>query len=89
MLRQLLAILALVTGLAALAEPAQAARVGASVESVSQAEQASPCVKSRVVLQLGGDTRPVREARERPCISAPRTAVLLPTVQLQADRARE
>jgi len=88
MIRQLFAILALILGLAAVAEPVQAARPGASVETVGQAEQATPCRKAPIVLQLDGEARRGREARPG-CLPAPRAVVMVPSVQLQADRAHE
>ncbi len=89
MIRQLLAVLALITGLIAVAEPVQAARPGASVETASQAEQGSPCRRARVVLQLDEEPRRGRDMRERGCLPSARAAVAVPSVQLQADRARE
>ena len=86
MLRQLLAVLALITGLAAMVEPAQAAR--ASVETVGESDQGSPCAVLPVILSLGRQAGGAREAREKPCRATARR-VMVPAVQLQADRARE
>ncbi len=88
MLRQLLTLLAILAGFAAVAEPVHAARAGAAVESVGQVEQAAPCRKARIVLQLDEEPRKARAARERDC-PGPRAGVIVPSVQLKADRARE
>ena len=89
MLRKLVALLVLVTGLAALGQPAQALNV--DVESVSSAFDTSyACVG-----QIGqmADQRASRSQREatqpKPCPKPPRVVLDVPTVMLHADRARE
>lgn len=87
MIRQLLALLALITGLAAVAEPAQARY--ADVQAVSQAVQREAGCKQGVVAsqavsgQLWGR---VDQARACP---RPQIVVIVPPVMLQADRAHE
>ncbi len=88
MLRQFLAILALVTGLAAMGEPLRAAEIGVAVESAGQGGEAAPCVRVPRVLELSGEARKTRNVERLPCRRTVRTSVV-PTIQLQADRARE
>lgn len=88
MLRQLLAILALVTGLAALAEPVRAAEIGTAVEAVGHGGEAAPCVRAPLVLQLEGQARRVRASERAPRRRSAR-ALSVPAIQLRADRARE
>ena len=86
MLRQLLTLLAVISGLGLSAQPALAAE--ASVVSVATTSDLVDCQtvvtrplefsRAAVVLQHG----------HRPCKVKP-VIVLSPTVQLQADRARE
>lgn len=89
MLRQLLTLLAILTGMVAVAEPVHALHAGAAVETVGQAEQSAPCRQARIVLQFDEEPRKGRTARERGCPPGPRASVIVPSVQLQADRARE
>ena len=88
MLRKLLALLVLVTGLAAAGQPAQAMVV--SVDSVQSADAGYVCTA-----QQGQRSAPTSIRRERdevqpkPCPKPPRIVLIVPTVMLQADRARE
>ena len=89
MLRKLLALLFLVTGLAALAQPAQT-RVF-DVESVrTTADTGSACA-----VQPGARSAQLTVRRERDdaqpkmCPRPPKIVLIVPTVMLQADRARE
>jgi hypothetical protein len=88
MLRQLLTVLAILTGLAA-AAPAQAARVSdvASVRLVASAEIASKCTlpSSGPALAPPAQQKDGLKAR----CPRPRPPVVLPPVMLRADRALE
>lgn len=88
MLRKLLALLVLVTGLAAAGQPAQA--VSINVDSVRAIEAGYACTA-----QPGQRTNPSSLRREREdvqpklCPKPPRIVLVVPTVMLHADRARE
>jgi len=88
MLRKLLALLVLVTGLAAVGQPAQAMVL--KVDSVHAVEAGLACTA-----QPGQRTAPASVHRERdevqpkPCAKPLRIVLIVPTVMLQADRARE
>lgn len=86
MLRQLLTLLALVTGLGLAATPAVAAQ--ASIVSVAAAGDAEDCQTSPAQpLQL---FRGFSRAQRAKSLCAPKPVIVwTPTVQLQADRARE
>lgn len=86
MLRQLLTLLALISGLGLSAQPALAAE--ASVISEAAAANVEDC--QAVVQQPLQLTVAAERQREyaRPCDRRP-VIVYVPTVQLQADRARE
>jgi hypothetical protein len=88
MLRQLLTVLAILTGLAAGA-PAQAAQVSdvASVRVIATAELAAKCT-----LPSAGPAftppAPLRDGVKSPC-PRPRPPIVLPPVMLGVDRALE
>ena len=88
MLRKLLALLVLVTGLAAAGQPAQAMVL--KVDSVQAIEAGYACVA-----QPGQRSNPASIRRERDevqpkqCPKPPRVVLVVPTVMLQADRAHE
>ena len=88
MLRKLLALLVLVTGLAAVNQPAQA--MVFKIDSVQAVEAGFACSA-----QPGQRSNPTSIRRERddvqpkPCPKPPRIVLVVPTVMLQADRARE
>ncbi len=86
MLRQLLTLLALVSGLGLASTPAVAAQ--ASVVSVAAAGTAEDC--QTVTMQPLELVRlaPTGQRTATPCPAKP-VIVWTPTVQLQADRARE
>jgi hypothetical protein len=88
MLRQLLAVLAILTGLAA-AAPAQAAQVNdvASVRFVATAEFVSKCTLPSSGPALTPPA-PQKDAAKTPC-PRPRPPIVLPPVMLRADRALE
>lgn len=88
MLRQLLTVLAILTGLAAAGAPAQAAPVNevASVRLVATAEFVSKCT-----LPSSGPAltpSPVLKD-EKPACPKPRPPVILPPVMLGVDRSLE
>ena len=89
MLRHLLTIFAIVTGLAAAGAPAQAAQMSdvASVRLVATAELSAKCS-----LPSSGPafipTAPRRDGEKPPC-PKPRPPIVLPPVMLGADRALE
>ena len=88
MLRKLLAILVLVTGLAAVGTPAQA-RVF-DVESVRTIDSGYACVAPAGLRNGAPAVRNERhEARPKSCPRPPKVVVIVPTVMLQIDRARE
>jgi hypothetical protein len=88
MLRKLIALLLLVTGLAAVGTPAQA-RVF-DVESVRTIDAGFTCTA-----QTGAQNAPMAmrkerdEAQPKACPRPPKIVLIVPTVMLQADRARE
>jgi len=88
MLRKLLALLVLVTGLAAAGQPAQAMVV--KVDSAQMVEVGFACTA-----QPGqrSDRTSIRRERDdvqpKACPKPPRIVLVVPTVMLQADRARE
>jgi hypothetical protein len=89
MLRKLLALLVLVTGLAAAGQPAQAMVL--KVDSVQTVEAGFACTS-----QAGQRSNPASilrrerdEVQPKPCPKPPRIVLVVPTVMLQADRARE
>ena len=86
MLRQLLTLLAVITGLTAAVEPARALETG--VARIELAERQANCTPQQggTVLQIAGSS--ATQARQAPCVR-PAMSVRLPTVMLQADRARE
>ena len=88
MLRKLLAILVLVTGLAAAGTPAHA-RIFAA-ESVRAADVSYACTAPVGTHQEQlASSRQRDEAEPKSCPKPPKIVVIVPTVMLQADRARE
>jgi hypothetical protein len=89
MLRQLLTILAIFTGLAAAGAPAQAAQVNdvAAVRLVATAELSAKCT-----MPSSGPaflpSAPAKDGEKPPC-PRPRPPIILPPVMLGADRALE
>jgi hypothetical protein len=89
MLRQLLTILAIFTGLAAAGAPAQAAQVSdvAAVRLVASAELTAKCA-----MPSSGPAYipsvPGKNALKAPC-PKPRPPVILPPVMLRSDRSLE
>lgn len=90
MLRQLLTLLALLSGLAAAGTPAQAAPgagVGFGVEQVASSQVAPQsgkpgCVDREVEQKLKAD-------KASPCRPAPTVVIVVPTVMFGPDRAYE
>ena len=88
MLRKLLALLVLVTGLAAAAQPAQALVV--SVDSVQAADAGYMCAAKQAQRNAPASIRRERdEVQPKQCPKPPRVVLIVPTVMLHADRARE
>ena len=90
MLRKLIALLVLVTGLAAAGTPAQA-RVF-DVESVWTIDAGYACSAQAGVrsAQLASVLRKDRdEAQPKSCPRPPKIVLIVPAVMLHADRARE
>lgn len=88
MLRKLLAILVLVTGLAAVGTPAQA-RVF-DVETVRTIDAGYVCVSQARVRSAALAVRKDRDdAQPKSCPRPPKVVVIVPTVMLQVDRAHE
>lgn len=89
MLRQLITLLALLTGLAAVGAPAQALVYDAAsgVELAAGAER--PC-KGEACACSGPASQALGKPRAaKPCKPAPVVTVVIPTVQVGADRAYE
>ena len=90
MLRKLIALLVLVTGLAAAGTPAQARVFDvASVRTIDAGYTcaAQPGARSA---RLAGVLRKDRDdAQPKSCPRPPKIVLVVPTVMLQADRARE
>ena len=88
MLRKLVALLVLVTGLAALGQPARALNI--YVESVTAAADAGYACAGQIGKVSGQRvTRERDETQPKMCPKPPRVVLVVPTVMLQADRARE
>lgn len=90
MLRRILAIFAIVTGLAAASTPAQARMIAVMSQSVVEGAQAqaqnptSACEIAPPSANLRGRVAPPQNCRPpKPVI------IVIPTIQLGADRARE
>jgi hypothetical protein len=88
MLRKLLTLLAICAGLTAVGSPAHAAV--SAVESVQMAARAGvPCAQRTAAAQPAAVSLAQRvEEKGKPC-PKPTVIVVVPTVMLQADRARE
>lgn len=89
MLRRLLTIFAILTGLAAAGAPAQAAQINdvASVRLVASAEFVSKCTLPSSGPALT-PAAPLKDGARAPC-PKPRPPVVLPPVMLRVDRALE
>jgi hypothetical protein len=89
MLRKLIALLVLVTGLAAASQPAHAVQL--NVESVRTAlDTGYACAVQAGQVSGQPSIRVQRDDNQpRTCPRPPRVVLIVPTVMLQADRARE
>ena len=88
MLRKLFALLVLVTGLAAAGQPAQA--LSLKVDSVQAIEAGYACTSQPGQRSNSSSIRRERdEVQPKPCPKPPRIVLVVPTVMLHADRARE
>lgn len=89
MLRKLLALLVLVTGLAAVGTPAQARVFDVeSVRTIDAAAYTCTAQPGAHTAQLI-DRKDRDEAQPKSCPRPPKIVLIVPTVMLQADRARE
>lgn len=91
MLRRLLACLAILTGLASVATPAQARMMAVMSQSVvegAQAPQAGPAAICEARPQDRADLRS-RVADKPPCRERKKIVIVIPTIQLGPDRALE
>ncbi len=88
MLRKLLTLIAICAGLAAVAEPAHAAV--SAVESVQMATRAAvACAQRAAAAQpVPASLAERMQDKGKPC-PKPTVIVVVPTVMLQVDRARE
>lgn len=90
MLRRILAIFAIVTGLAAVGTPAQARMIAVMSQSVVEGAQApaqtatTACEIAAPRAHLRGRTVPQSNCRPRKPV-----VIVIPTIQLGSDRARE
>jgi len=90
MLRKLIALLILVTGLAAAGTPAQARVFDlASVRTVDAGYVCSTQAGVRSSQLVGVLRKDRDEALPKSCPRPPKIVLVVPTVMLQADRARE
>jgi len=88
MLRKLLALLVLVSGLAAVNQPAQA--MALKIDSVQTIEAGFACTTHQTQRSNPASIRHERdEAQPKQCPKPPRIVLVVPTVMLQADRAHE
>lgn len=87
MLRQLLTLLAVISGFTLAAAPVSAADAQSVSVAAAQAGQDCQTVVN-LPLQLSAPALNQRAVEPRPC-PRPILIVVTPTVQLQADRARE
>ena len=89
MLRKLIAILLLVTGLAAAATPAQARVFDVESVRTAAAGYACPAPSGTRSAQLVNVRRDHDEAQPKSCPKPPKVVLIVPAVMLQADRALE
>ena len=90
MLRRLITLLAILSGLTAVNAPAQASvsgALGAALELTQRAEQpgkgeTAPCAQRQRDLRAKGD-------KTAPCKPAPTVSVVIPTIMFGPDRALE
>ncbi|ABC63110.1 hypothetical protein [Erythrobacter litoralis] len=90
MRRQILTLLALLTGLAAVGVPAQAAMgemFGPQVQSDSQSEKRDQREECRTAKD--SERSPIRREGVKPCPPRKTVKIYLPTVMLGSDRAYE
>ena len=90
MLRKLIALLVLVTGLAAAGTPAQARVFDVeSVRTIDAGYACSPQGGARSAQLANVLRRLDREAQPKSCPRPPKIVLIVPAVMLHADRARE
>lgn len=90
MLRQLLALLALLSGLAAVGAPAHAAIVGGADVGLEQAAEVAVASKAGKPNCGDRESQPrLRDDKATPCRPAPTVVIVVPTVMFGPDRAFE
>lgn len=90
MLRKLIALLVLVTGLAALGQPAQARIVDVDSVGLAALDTGLACATQQGTRSAQLAVRRERDdAQPKICPKPPKIVLIVPTVMLQADRARE
>ena len=90
MVRKLIALLVLVTGLAALGQPAQARIVDLDRTGFASLSTSYACTSQADARAARFGDALQRDALPRKaCPKPPKVVVIVPTVMLQADRARE
>lgn len=90
MIRKLIALLVLVTGLAAIGQPVEARMVDLDSIGLASLDTGPSC--SAQPAQRAPQLTKQRErdeAQPKICPKPPKIVVIVPTVMLQADRARE
>ncbi|MEO0062731.1 MAG: hypothetical protein RLZZ08_1291 [Pseudomonadota bacterium] len=87
MIRQLLALIALITGLAAVAEPAQARF--ADMETVGQAVATGMACKQGIPAAHIPTGRALERLESPRVCALPRIVIIVPPVMMQVDRAHE
>ena len=87
MLRKLLALLVVITGLTAVGQPAHA--VALKVDSVQAAAAGYVCTAQPSERSTSSIRREREEVQPKQCPKPPRIVLIVPTVMLHADRARE
>ncbi|MFA9201413.1 MAG: hypothetical protein ACEQR8_09565 [Cypionkella sp.] len=90
MLRRLLAIFALVTGLTAVGTPAQARMMAVMSQSVAESAQ-TPAANPSTACEIAPQRANLRSraAPQTNCRPRPPVVIVIPTIQLGPDRARE
>lgn len=90
MIRRLIALLFLVTGLAAISQPAQARVVDVHNAGIASFSGSTPCSAQTGARAVEFSPGFPRDAASHKACPGPTTiVVIVPTVMLQADRARE
>jgi hypothetical protein len=91
MLRRILALFALVTGLAAVGTPAEARMMAVMSQSVVEGAQAQAPVTTTTACEIAPPRAHLRgrSATQTNCRPPKPVVIVIPTIQLGPDRARE